>query len=130
MRRIDRLNAGCAPCWTHETPVNVLFLCSRNQWRSPTAERVFRDTAGWLVRSRGLAASARRQLTERDVAWADVIVVMERRHAQTLRERFRGSLADRPVHVLSIPDRYPFMDPDLVALLRERVPAALGLDAE
>ena len=36
--------------------INALFVCSRNQWRSPAAERVFRDDARFSVRTRGLIA--------------------------------------------------------------------------
>ena len=56
----------------HEDPrVNILFVCSRNQWRSPTAERVWRDTPGLAVRSAGTRRSARHTVTEGDVVWAD-----------------------------------------------------------
>jgi predicted protein tyrosine phosphatase len=37
---------------------NVLFLCSRNRRRSPTAERVFADHEGIETDSAGLAPDA------------------------------------------------------------------------
>ncbi|WP_246151215.1 arsenate reductase/protein-tyrosine-phosphatase family protein [Adhaeribacter aerolatus] len=43
--------------------MRILFVCSRNQWRSPTAETVFRHYPGWQVKSAGTAAGARRQVS-------------------------------------------------------------------
>ncbi|WP_223816002.1 arsenate reductase/protein-tyrosine-phosphatase family protein [Adhaeribacter rhizoryzae] len=43
--------------------MRILFVCSRNQWRSPTAEKVFRYYPGLEVRSAGTAAGARRKVT-------------------------------------------------------------------
>jgi predicted protein tyrosine phosphatase len=107
--------------------LKVLFVCSRNQWRSPTAERVFARVPELTVRSRGVSASAVRRLTGADVAWADVIMVMEADHKRQVTQRFRDELADRPIHVLDIPDEYRFMDPELIELLETSVRSALAL---
>ncbi len=104
---------------------NVLFVCSRNQWRSPTAERVWRRHPLLSVRSAGTSASARRVLTATDLAWADTVFAMEERHLRRIMEAFPDTSA--PIVVLDIPDRYTFMDPELVAELAESVGAALGL---
>lgn len=101
--------------------MRVLFVCSRNRWRSPTAERIFRGRPGIEVRSRGLARVARRRLREVDVAWAQLILVMEDAHLDRLAERFAAALGATPVRVLDIPDDYRFMDPALVAALEEAV---------
>ena len=105
--------------------MNVLFVCSKNQWRSPTAERVFRKTDGLQVRSAGTNQSARRVVSHRDIAWAEVIFVMEQKHHDRLREAFRDELREKHVHVLEIPDDFQFMDRELVHLLEERVGAVL-----
>jgi predicted protein tyrosine phosphatase len=39
--------------------INVLFICSCNQWRSPTAERVWRNDPRLSVRSAGTASYAK-----------------------------------------------------------------------
>ena len=49
----------------------VLFLCSQNRLRSPTAEQVFRRHPAVAVRSAGTSASARRHVSEADLAWAN-----------------------------------------------------------
>ncbi len=38
--------------------INVLFVCSRNQWRSPTAERMFKGDPMIVARSAGTRLSA------------------------------------------------------------------------
>lgn len=106
---------------------NVLFVCSRNLWRSPTAEQLFRDHPQLSVRSAGVAASARRKLWEKDVQWAHVIIVMESEHKRRVVADYGCSLGGTPVHVLDIPDDYRFMDPELVQMLEASVPALLGV---
>ena len=101
-------------------PVKVLFVCSHNKWRSTTGEAVFRSVAGVAARSAGTARDARHQVTVADVRWADMIFVMEDKHAQRLRADFRQEVAYKALHVLDIPDDYQFMDEALVELLRTR----------
>lgn len=99
----------------------LLFLCSRNQWRSPTAEAVYQNDPRVEARSAGVSAAARRRVTEKLLLWADYVLVMEHEHKQRLREQFPDLFHDLRIDVLDIPDDYPFMDPELVALIRERV---------
>ncbi len=103
-------------------PRNALFICSRNQWRSPTAEQVFRRWPGVNARSAGTSPNARRTVTADDLRWADVILVMEPKHRRQLIARFSRPLLKKAVHVLDIPDDYRYMDPDLVELLEDVVP--------
>jgi predicted protein tyrosine phosphatase len=51
---------------------------------------------------------------------------MEHEHKQRLREQFPDLFHDLHVEVLDIPDDYPFMDPELVTLIRSRVEPLLG----
>ena len=101
--------------------INTLFVCSRNQWRSPTAERIFADDPRLSVRACGLSPRARRRLCADDLAWADIVFVMESGHRARITGLMREALGDTPLHVLDIPDDYTYMDPELVELLRERV---------
>ncbi|MFO0629369.1 MAG: hypothetical protein U0325_27585 [Polyangiales bacterium] len=102
--------------------MNLLFVCSRNQWRSPTAERVVR---GWgppfAARSAGTSPQARVRVSEKAMAWADVVFVMEARHRELLRERFGAAARAREIVVLDIPDQWQADDPELVAMLDRRV---------
>ncbi len=107
---------------------NILFVCSKNQWRSPTAEAVWRKHPELSVRSAGTSSKARRKVSVDDIRWADVIFVMEEKHKSRLVAEFTATLERKPLHVLDIPDEYKYMDPELVELLQDAVAALLGLD--
>ena len=100
----------------------LLFVCSRNRWRSPTAEAIFHGIHGCEARSAGTEPSARVRVTERLIGWADWIFCMEKRHVARLRERFDPALlAGKRLVCLDVPDDYGFMDPELVATLENAV---------
>jgi len=100
---------------------HLLFLCSRNRLRSPTAEQVFASWPGVETASAGLAPDAVEGVDADHIDWADVIFVMERAHQARLNRRFRDRLKGKRVICLDIPDDYGFMQPELVALLEKRV---------
>jgi predicted protein tyrosine phosphatase len=100
---------------------NILFVCSQNRLRSPTAEQVFSQRADLEVTSAGTNNDADNPLTSELVDWADVIFVMEKAHRNKLRRRFRASLNSKRVVCLDIPDNYDFMEPELVQLLETKV---------
>ena len=100
---------------------SVLFVCSQNRLRSPTAEQVFSRREDLEVDSAGTNHDAENPLTAELIAWADVIFVMEKAHRAKLQRRFRAALASTPVICLDIPDDYEFMQPDLVRLLESKV---------
>jgi predicted protein tyrosine phosphatase len=99
----------------------LLFICSQNRWRSLTAERLFDGHPYYEARSAGTEPGARVRVTAGHLGWADVIFVMERRHADRLRVKFAPQLAGKALICLRIPDEYQFQDPKLQMLLRERL---------
>ena len=99
-------------------PIKVLFVCGRNRRRSPTAERIFRDDPRMSVRSAGTSDSSKRKITENDLAWADLILVMEPKYAARIRSLFPTV---PPMRSLDIPDDYEYMDPELTELLETAV---------
>jgi predicted protein tyrosine phosphatase len=101
--------------------MNVLFVCTANRLRSPTAEQVFASWEGIEVDSAGLSSAAVKPLTPELVMWAQLIFVMEEIHRQKLSRRFRAYLKDQRVICLDIPDRYNFMEPALIELLNAKV---------
>jgi predicted protein tyrosine phosphatase len=103
----------------------LLFICSRNKLRSPTAEQVFATWSNVEVASAGLAADAETPVTPDLVEWADIIFVMEKAHRTKLTGKFRQSLNGQRIICLNVPDRYDFMEPELVRLFTERVPKFL-----
>ncbi len=100
---------------------NVLFVCSQNRLRSPTAEQVFSSHPGIECSSAGTNHDADNPLTPELVEWADIIFVMERAHRNKLTAKFKRYLADTRIIVLDIPDDYEYMDPGLVRLLKAKV---------
>ncbi|QDH72972.1 low molecular weight protein tyrosine phosphatase family protein [Brevundimonas sp. M20] len=100
---------------------NLLFLCSRNRLRSPTAEQVFARHPGVETASAGLAPDAEEECSVELVERADIIFVMEKAHRSKLQRRFGKHLKRARVIRLDIPDDYAFMQPELVALLEKKV---------
>lgn len=103
----------------------VLFICSQNRLRSPTAERVFATWPGIEVASAGLNDDADTPVTPELLQWAQIIFVMEKAHRNRLSKKFRAALDGQRVICLNIPDDYEFMDPALVRLLQATVPRHL-----
>lgn len=106
-------------------PLKLLFVCSRNQWRSPTAEKIFAGLNGLQARSAGTEDGARIKVTAGHIGWADTVFVMEKKHLRRLHDKFPEELADKRVVCLNIPDDYQFMQPELITLLQSAVPPYL-----
>jgi predicted protein tyrosine phosphatase len=49
---------------------NLLFICSRNQWRSLTAETIFRKREDITVKSAGTVAEARIRVNSGLLKWS------------------------------------------------------------
>ena len=105
----------------------LLFICSRNQWRSPTAEALFQGHADYEARSAGTSESARVRVGPRLLEWADRILVMERKHKEILRAHFPEFRAPSPIVVLDIPDEYRRNDPELIETLKTRLAELLQI---
>ncbi|MBA2611215.1 MAG: protein tyrosine phosphatase [Bacteroidetes bacterium] len=101
--------------------MNFLFICSRNQWRSPTAEAIYKDNHGVNVRSAGTEPSARIKLSAKTILWADIIFVMEKKHKQRMIDKFPIEVEDKMIIILDIPDEYQFMDPELIEDIKTKV---------
>ncbi|MDH7794621.1 MULTISPECIES: low molecular weight protein tyrosine phosphatase family protein [unclassified Beijerinckia] len=103
---------------------NVLFVCSQNRLRSPTAEQVFATYPNIEVASAGTNNDAETPLDAELVRWADIIFVMEKAHRGKLQRRFKSDLRARLI-CLDIPDEYDYMDPRLIEILKTKVPRFL-----
>ncbi|MFF2014698.1 low molecular weight protein tyrosine phosphatase family protein [Paenibacillus sp. NPDC058177] len=101
--------------------MKLLFICSRNKWRSLTAEKIFEGMNGYEVRSAGTEEGARVKVTEGHIGWSDVIFVMEKKHKRRLQEKFSDKLKNKELFCLDIPDEYRFMDEELIEILKSRV---------
>jgi predicted protein tyrosine phosphatase len=101
--------------------MRLLFVCGRNKWRSPTAEAVFARYDDIETQSAGIGRDADSPVSPEAIEWADIILVMEPAHRDKLNRDFGSPLRSKRVVVLGIPDDYRFMQPELIALLEERV---------
>lgn len=110
-----------------DIPVKVLFVCSRNKWRSLTAEKIFSGYEGLDVRSAGTEEAARIRITSGHVGWADVIMAMEKKHVRRIKQKFQELLPGKQLICLDIPDNYKFMDEELIEILAGRVSEYLDM---
>jgi predicted protein tyrosine phosphatase len=100
---------------------HVLFVCSQNRLRSPTAEQIFANRSGFEVASAGLNPEAGAPVSPELLQWADVIFVMERAHRNKLSKKFRAHLKSKRIICLDIPDEFEFMDPGLIRVLEAKL---------
>lgn len=98
----------------------ILFVCTVNRMRSATAYALYKDDPRFEVDSAGTDRSAAVPLEERHLEWADAVVVMEKYHRNAIRTKFPAWYDRKPIVCLYIPDVYDFMQPELIALLREK----------
>jgi predicted protein tyrosine phosphatase len=96
----------------------LLFICSRNQIRSLTAETIYQGSPGYAVKSAGTEPTARIRVNEGHIGWADIIFVMEKKHVRILRNKFGEALTGKRIVCLHIPDNYRYMEPALIDELK------------
>lgn len=101
--------------------MNLLFVCSRNKWRSPTAEAIYKNHSGISVKSAGTEPSARIRLNSKIIKWADLIFVMEKKHKQRMRENFPIETEGKKIIILNIPDEYNYMNEELIEELKSKI---------
>jgi predicted protein tyrosine phosphatase len=108
----------------------LLFVCSRNQWRSPTAAHLFDRRNLYVAKSAGTSDSARIKITAGLINWADRIFVMEKRHLAIIKHKYPEAIVDKPIVVLHISDDYQYMDPELIELLESRLAEYLEIESQ
>lgn len=106
--------------------MNLLFICSRNNWRSPTAEAIYKNKQGINVKSAGTEPSARIKVTAKLIDWADTIFVMEKRHKKRLTDKFPDNTSNKPIFILDITDGYEYMDEELIEMIKKSVSSHLA----
>ncbi|POS00674.1 protein-tyrosine phosphatase [Flavobacterium croceum DSM 17960] len=97
---------------------NILFVCSRNKWRSLTAETIFKNNPNYEVKSAGTENSARIRINANHIIWADTIFVMEKKHHERLLEKFPKEMNNKKIVILEIQDIYKYMDAELIEELK------------
>jgi protein-tyrosine phosphatase len=97
----------------------ILVVCSKNQWRSKTAETIFTNHPTLDVKSAGTSSKAKQKINQALIDWADIILVMETKHKAIIVDKY---LIDPDViEVLGIPDEYKYMDDELISELTDTI---------
>ena len=99
----------------------LLFICSQNRLRSLTAEHMYRGFLDYEAKSAGTSPQARVQVSEEQIGWVDLIIVMEKKHGRKLKEHFGEAMRGKRVVCLNLPDIYRYMEPALIDELRARL---------
>lgn len=98
----------------------ALFICSHNKLRGPAAAKVFASWPGVETDSAGLNADAELALRPEQLAWADIVFVMQTEHRAKLIKQFGSYLADKRVICLNVRETYGSMQPALIHRLEAK----------
>jgi predicted protein tyrosine phosphatase len=107
----------------------LLFVCSRNRLRRPTAEVVFSAYEGIEAKAAGTSSDAEVPISADLIEWADMVFGMESTHRRRLQQQFGSVVRTKEVIVLGIPDDLSYMDAELIRILKKKViPHLKGLN--
>jgi predicted protein tyrosine phosphatase len=104
---------------------NILFVCSANVQRSKTAEDYFSEIYPHLnFQSAGtnkkiVEKEGTNLVTEETVAWADLILVMEKKHKELIYKNIQAPIGNK-IHVLAIQDIYKYYQKELIEVLVQK----------
>ncbi|MBU1199842.1 MAG: phosphotyrosine protein phosphatase [Nanoarchaeota archaeon] len=96
--------------------MRVLFVCNQNQNRSRTAEEIFQSA--FETRSAGLFNE--QPISEQEILWADLVVVMEENQRSEIAKRFPKEYLKKKIISLEIPDIYKYNQPELIDVLKSK----------
>jgi len=99
---------------------NILVVCGRNKRRSRTAEYIFKNDSRFNIRSAGLSPQSNRKISENDLNWANLVLVMEASQKSKVQKLYHN-LELPLIEVLEIPDDYEFMEEELVDTLITKI---------
>ena len=105
----------------------LLFVCSQNKFRSPTAEVIFANYPGIETLSAGTNNDAIAPISGDLIAWTDIVLVMEKHHKNKVSKKFGNQLGNRRLVVLNVPDNFEYMQEELVQLLKAKLPRYIRL---
>lgn len=99
---------------------NILVVCGKNKRRSRSAEFIFKNDDRINIRSVGVSPNSNRKINEKDLLWANLVLVMEKNHKNKIKSTF--SFLDLPIiENLDIPDIYEYMEEELIDILKDKI---------
>lgn len=99
----------------------LLFICGKCRQRSPTAEHVFSSYDNVETDAAGLSNDADILLGVDQLDWATHVIVMEKSQTSKIRRSFKKHINDKKLICLDIPDKFDYMQAELIELLQERM---------
>ncbi|MCK5103862.1 MAG: protein tyrosine phosphatase [Cyclobacteriaceae bacterium] len=98
----------------------ILFVCTVNRMRSITAHKIYENDSRFEVKSAGTDLSAETTLNQNLLEWSDSIIVMEKYHRNVIRKKYPEIYKNKKIVCLYIPDEFYFMQPELIAILKNK----------
>ena len=106
-------------------PKKILFVCTGNMDRSPTAEDLLKGREDFEVMSGGTWMHAHRRISGSLLDWADKIFVMEEEHEAAML-RLKPDV-EKKIIVLHLPNHYLRNDPELIRTLKAKLSKHLNM---
>jgi predicted protein tyrosine phosphatase len=105
----------------------ILFVCTANIDRSPTAEHLYKYHPELEVKSAGTAlyGFAELPVSLELIMWADVILCMTERQKHFIEHEFSDIISDKIIDELDVQDNYRYMNIQLQNILKTRIDAWL-----
>ncbi|MDD5651305.1 MAG: phosphotyrosine protein phosphatase [Candidatus Nanoarchaeia archaeon] len=103
--------------------MKILFICNQNKNRSKTAEELFRNK--FETKSAGLYNT--KPLNEKELEWANLVVVMEDNQRSEIANRFPNSYLKKQIISLNIPDIYSYNQKELIDILQTKLNEVMNL---
>ena len=97
--------------------MKILFVCNQNENRSKTAKEIFKNK--FETKSAGLYN--KKPLSEKEISWTDVVVVMEDNQRSEIAKRFPNLYMQKRILSLNIPDNYHYNQPELIEILDSKM---------
>ena len=97
--------------------MKILFICNQNKNRSKTAEELFRGK--FETKSAGLYNN--NPVTEKEINWADVVIVMESEQRDEIAKRFPKAYLQKRILSFDVPDVYQYNQPSLTRILNQKM---------
>jgi predicted protein tyrosine phosphatase len=95
--------------------MNILFICNQGLHRSRTAAELF--SRHFATAYAGIYANP---VTNEQMRWADLVVVMEEGQRRALAEEFPSEFLKKRIITMDIPDIYRYRQPELIEELRAK----------
>jgi len=96
--------------------MKILFVCNQGENRSKTAEKLFNDK--FETKSAGLYSE--KLVTEDEISWADLVVVMKNDQRKEISERFPKQYLMKKIISFDVEDIYSYDQPELINLLKQK----------